>query len=94
MLSGKQKRHLRSLAVTMQSYVQIGKDGLSENVIETVHVALEAHELVKISVLKNCDDNFKELALDLASATSSEIVQLIGRTIVLFRRSKKRIIEL
>lgn len=94
MLSGKQKRHLRSLAVTMQSYVQIGKDGLSENVIETVHVALEAHELVKISVLKNCDDNFKELAFDLASATSSEIVQLIGRTIVLFRRSKKRIIEL
>lgn len=94
MLTGKQKRHLRSLAVTMNAIIQIGKDGLSANLIDTVDAALEAHELVKISVLKNCDENVMELALDIAAATNSEIVQRIGRTIVLYRRSSKRVIDL
>lgn len=94
MLSGKQKRHLRSIAVTTRAIIQIGKDGLSANLVETVDLALEAHELVKISVLKNCDENIKEMALDMAGMTNSEVVQIIGHTIVLFRRSKKRIIEL
>lgn len=93
MLSGKQKRYLRSLAVNLNAIIQIGKEGLGANLIETVDLALEAHELVKISVLKNCDDNIKEIALDLAGATNSEIVQLIGKTIVLFRRSKKKVID-
>lgn len=80
--------------MTTRAIIQIGKDGLSANLIETVDLALEAHELVKISVLKNCDDNVKEMALDMAGMTNSEVVQIVGRTIVLFRRSKKRIIEL
>ena len=94
MLNGKQRRYLRSIAVTTRAVVQIGKDGLSSNLIESVHLALEAHELVKISVLKNCDESVKEMALDVAGMTNSEVVQIVGRTIVLFRRSKKRIIEL
>lgn len=93
MLSGKQKRYLRSLAVTMPAIIQVGKDGLSANLIETVHLALQAHELVKISVLKNCVEDGKAIALDLAGATNSDIVQIIGRTIVLYRRSKKKVID-
>lgn len=94
MLSGKQKRYLRSLAVNRNAIVQIGKDGLSANLIDTLHLALEAHELVKISVLKSCDEDIRAMAFDLAAATNSEVVQLIGRVIVLYRKSKKRVIEL
>jgi len=94
MLSGKQKRYLRSLGVTTRAVVQIGKDGLSANLVESVDLALEAHELVKISVLKNCTENVKEMALDMAGMTNSEVVQIVGRMILLYRKSKKRIIEL
>ena len=55
---------------------------------------LEAHELVKIALLKTCGDDVRQAALDMSGATSSEIVQIIGRTFVLYRRSKKNKLEL
>lgn len=94
MLSGKQKRFLRGLASTRRSLFQIGKDGLSPNLYLTVGDSLEAHELVKVNVLKTCDTDFDELAFDLAMYTNSEIVQKIGRTIILYRPSKERKIQL
>lgn len=90
MLTGKQKRYLRSLAVNQRSLFQIGKDGLSYNLVASLGDSLEAHELVKVNLLKTCDGDIKEIAFDLAMHTSSELVQIIGRTIVLYRPSKER----
>ena len=93
MLTTKQKSKLRSIAMTKKSIFQIGKEGISNNLIDGLKAALEAHELIKINVLKNCFSNIKEVAFDIASATNSEIVQIIGRNIVLYRQSKKQLIQ-
>lgn len=89
MLSGKQKRFLRSLAQNEKAIFQIGKDSLSDNLIEQVDHAIAARELVKISVLKNSPVDIEETAFDLARLTKSELVQIIGRTIVLYRKGKE-----
>ena len=88
MLSGKQKRYLRGLASCDKTIFQIGKDAWSDNLIEQVDHAIEARELVKISVLKNSPVDIEETAFDLARLTDSELVQIIGRTIVLYRPSR------
>lgn len=89
MLTGKQKSYLRALAQTRKALFQIGKDGISTNMIHTVSDSLEAHELVKLALLKTCAVDIRQAALDMSAATHSEIVQVIGRTFVLYRRSKK-----
>jgi RNA-binding protein len=89
MLSGKQKSYLRSLAQTQNAIFQIGKDSLSDNLIKTVGDALKARELIKISVLKTNADDLEELAFDLARHTKSEVVQIIGRTIILYKKAKE-----
>jgi RNA-binding protein len=94
MLTTKQKVKLRSLAMTLRPIFQVGKEGLSDNLIIGLDDALEAHELIKISVLKNCSANIKEVAYDVASATNSEVIQVIGRNIVFYRKSKKQLIQL
>lgn len=94
MLSGKQKRYLRSLAQNEQALFQVGKDGLSDNLIETVDKALAARELVKIKFLKTIPEDPKEIAFDLAMHTKSELVQMIGHTIVLYRKAKEPKIQL
>lgn len=85
MLTGKQKRYLRSLAGNEQALFQIGKDALSDNLIRMVDQAFNTHELIKIRVLKTCPVDVKELAFDLSMNTGSEIAQIIGHTIVLYR---------
>jgi len=94
MLLSKQKVKLRSLAMDLKPIFQIGKEGLSENLIIVLNDALEAHELIKISVLKNCSSNIKEVAYDISSQTNSELIQIIGRNIVLYRKSKKQLIKI
>lgn len=94
MLTTKQKAKLRSLAMTQRPIFQIGKNGLSEELIKGLNDALEAHELIKISILKNCSLNINEAAFDIASSTNSELVQIIGRNVVFYRQSKKHLIEL
>ena len=94
MLTGKQKRYLRSLAETQPAIFQIGKEALSDNLIDTVDKALEARELIKIRILKTAPEDTKELAFDLAMNTRSEIVQIIGRTLSLDRRSREHKIVL
>lgn len=88
MLDGKQKRYLRGLASTEKAIFQIGKDSLSDNLVEQVDHAIEKRELVKVSVLKNSPVDVKETAFDLARLTNSELVQVIGRTIVLYRQAR------
>ncbi len=95
MLSGKEKRYLRSLANTVDPVVQVGKASVNESVLFSLNEALEARELVKVKVLKNCLDEVKDVAQELADASSSELVQVIGRNVVLYRPNpEKPMIEL
>lgn len=89
MLTGKQKSYLRSLAQNEPALFQIGKDGLSDNLIQTVDDALRTHELVKIKLLKTVSEDTDEIIFDLAMNTKSEVVQKIGRIVVLYRKAKE-----
>lgn len=94
MLNGKQKRYLRALASKEKALFQIGKEGINDNFIDLLKSAIKARELIKISILKTCDLEANEVAIDLAAASNSEIVQIIGRTIILFKQSKEKKIVL
>lgn len=89
MLTGKQRSLLRSLANQIQPIFQVGKEGIDENVIKQFDEALEARELVKATVLKNSILDTREVCEEIAEKTNSEIVQVIGRKFVLYRKSKK-----
>lgn len=94
-MTTKQRAYLKGLAMTMDPIYQIGKSSLTPEITEGVNEALEARELIKINVLKNCIDEPIELARVLSERTHSEIVQVIGKKIVLYRESKdKKKIEL
>lgn len=94
MLTGKQKNYLRGLAHKLQPIIQIGKGGVNEMLLKTLADALEARELVKVSVLQNCMEEPKTLAPDMADAIGAEVVQVIGRTLVFYKEStnKKEIV--
>ncbi|HIW34963.1 MAG TPA: ribosome assembly RNA-binding protein YhbY [Candidatus Paenibacillus intestinavium] len=87
MLTGKQKRHLRSLAHHLTPIFQIGKGGTNENLVRHIEEAIEKRELIKISVLNNCDDDAKEIGQEISAASGTELVQVIGKTIVLYKES-------
>jgi len=87
MLTGKQKRYLRSLANKEKAIFQVGKGGVNENMISQISDALEKRELVKVSLLQNCDETKEEVAEQLHEGTGGEIVQLIGSNIVLYKES-------
>lgn len=89
MLTGKQKRYLRSLANTLQPIFQVGKNGVELNALISINQALEARELVKISILKNCDAEMEAVILDVLSYTKADLVQKIGRTFVIYKKSKE-----
>lgn len=88
MLTGKQKRYLRSLGVNEKPVVIVGKEGLSTNLIDSALNALNARELIKVSVLKSFDGNIDTLAFDIAMHTKSSVVQQIGRTILLYKQAR------
>ncbi len=87
MISTKQRAYLRSLANTEKAIMQIGKEGITENLIKTVGDALEAREIVKLSVLETCPYTPKECMQLLQSALRCEAVQVIGRRVVIYRES-------
>jgi len=89
MLTGKQKSFLRARAHDMQPIVQVGKSLVTETVIDTVVKALEARELIKISVLQNCLAEPKEVAEVIAKQADAQVVQVIGRVIILYKKSSK-----
>ena len=88
-LTSKQRSYLKSLAQKTEAIFQIGKNGLTPEVTEAVALALEARELVKISVLQNCLEDPKEMSIILAERTKSIVVQVIGKKIVLYKPAKK-----
>lgn len=87
-MTSKQRSHLKGLAMTMEPIFQIGKSSLTPELTNAVAEALEARELIKISILKNCMDDGNELAATLAERTRSEVVQVIGKKIVLYKQAK------
>lgn len=89
MLDSKKRAYLKSLASTYDTILQIGKGGISENVIKQVDDALRVRELIKIRVLENSAYTSREASQIIAEATGSEVVQVIGSKIVLFRRNPK-----
>lgn len=93
-MTSKQRAYLRGLAMNLDPVLQIGKSSVTPEVTKAVDEALEARELVKLHILKNCFDNPMQIADTIAGRTRSEVVQVIGKKIVLYRESaeKKKII--
>lgn len=89
MLSGKQKRFLRAEAHHLTPIFQVGKGGVNKEMLRQIEEALEARELIKVRILDNCEEDKHEVAESLAKGTGSELVQLIGLTVVLYKESKK-----
>lgn len=93
-MTSKQRAYLRSLAHSLEPIFQIGKSSLTPELTSAIAEGLEARELIKISVLKNCAEDPHTLATMLAERTTSEVVQVVGKKITLYRKSKKKLIEL
>ena len=89
MLTSKQRAYLRSLANSAETILQVGKEGISENLIKQVDDALTARELIKIKVLENSEYSAREAADILSEALSADCVQVIGRKFVLFKAKPK-----
>lgn len=88
-MTTKERAKLRSIAMTVQPTTHIGKNGVTEEVIVQLTEQLQAHELVKINVLKNCDFSAKEIANGLAESAGAEVVQVLGNKITLYKVSTK-----
>ena len=92
-ITGKQRAYLRSLANKVPSIFQIGKEGISDNLVHQLSDALNARELIKLHVLENCELSPREASDELSDLLSAIPVQTIGRKVVLYRQSddeKKR----
>lgn len=88
-MTSKQRAYLRSLANTLEPIFQIGKSGISENLIQQLSDALEARELIKIHVLETAPDTAKNLGIEISNLTNSTLVQTIGNKITLFKQKEK-----
>lgn len=89
MLTGKQKRFLRAKAHHLNPIFQVGKGGVNDNLIKQIGEALEVRELLKVSVLQNCEEDKDEVAAALSKGARAELVQVIGNTIVLYKESRE-----
>lgn len=94
MLTGKQKRFLRGEAHHLNAIFQIGKDGLHDKQIIGIDEALEARELIKVKILETCTTPKEEIAQELTIKTGCEIVQILGRTLILYRAGEKELYKL
>lgn len=87
-LTSKQRAYLKSLASDLEPIFQIGKSTVSPEVVEAIAETFNTHELVKVTVLKNCVEDVKEVAITVSERTRSELVQVIGRRFVLYKPFK------
>lgn len=87
-MTSKQRAFLKGLAMTTDPIFQIGKSSITPELTAAITEALEARELIKITVLKNCQEDGHSMAQMLAERTHSEVVQVIGRKIVLYKPAK------
>ena len=89
-LTSKQRAQLKGLANSIDTIIHVGKDGLGENLIRQADDALEARELIKGKVLENSMLSAREGAEELARATRSQVVQVIGTKFVLYRETHSK----
>ena len=89
-MTSKQRSHLKSIAANLDPIVQLGKGGISENMVKSISDALEARELIKINVLTNAEEDARSLAAELAVTLRAECVAVIGRKVILYRRSSRK----
>lgn len=75
--------------MTLDTILHIGKSGVTPEITQSVQEALEARELIKLNILKNCMYDIREIAETLADRTHSEVIQVIGRKIILFKEAKE-----
>jgi len=88
MLNSRQRAQLRAMANEMETILQVGKSGVSENTIKQVVDALEARELIKMRILETCPTSVRETADLVANETDSDVVQVIGTRFILYKESK------
>ena len=88
-MTSKERAYFRSLANTMQPILHVGKNGINANLIKQRDDALEARELIKITVLETAGENVRDLAHEIASEIGADVIQVIGSKFVLYRKSKK-----
>ena len=93
MFTSKERSKLRSLAQNLQPIGQVGTGGISENMVKSFSDALEARELIKISVLNNTEESARDIAISLEQLLNAQTVEVIGKKIVLYRRSNRKDIE-
>ena len=90
MFTSKQRSVLRGMAQTIEPIGQIGKGGISDNMVKSFSDALESRELIKLTLLNNSDEEIKSVSVELAQKLGAEVVCTIGHKIVLYRRSNKK----
>lgn len=88
-MTSKQRAYLRGIANSTEAIFQVGKNGINDNMIKQLDDALEARELIKISVLETAPNETREIANSIADKTNSDVVQVIGSKICLYRKAKK-----
>ena len=95
-MTSKQRAYLKGLAMTMEPIFQVGKNSVTTENVEAIRLALDKRELIKISVLQNCEDDPREIAEVIAERTRSQVVQVFGKKIVLYKEGidKNKKIEL
>lgn len=89
-LTNKQKKYLRSLGMTMEPVVPVGKEGVTPAVVSSANEAIEKRELIKVRVLQNCPEDVEAAISTLAERTDADLVQIIGRNGILWRRNFKK----
>ncbi len=89
-MTSKQRAYLRGFANKIEPIFQVGKGGVTDVLVEQLSDALEARELIKITVLKNAPDYARDIADEIAEKTNSDVIQVIGNKIVLFRQRKEK----
>ncbi len=94
MLSGKQKRFLRALGHPLKPVVTVGKGEVNEALVKETDDALASHELIKVKILESCLLDRFEVAEELAAACQADVAQVIGRTLLLYKKGKELKIEL
>lgn len=89
-LTSKRRAYLKKRAHDLDALVRIGKDGVTENLIQSILDAIESRELLKVKILQNCEDEKMEIVEQLSQCKEFEVVGIIGRTIILFKENKDK----
>ena len=87
-MTSKQRAYLQGLAMNLEPIFQVGKSSVTPEIVNAISECFNTHELIKLSVLKNCFDDPREIANVIAERTHSQVVQVIGKKIVLYKPDK------